>query len=424
MASATVWSMSRTPMISIARRIRRSLLGLALGLSIVFAALTLLLLYTTEDQLFANQLRVERADLERVPVGERQDWEPGNRHMSIVWDLADLPPRLRDAAGESPGIYEQFDDRNAAFVLKGRFASPDQDYYLTYDVSELLAVRHSRRTYLWVFGFALLVIVAAAIAVAVYLAGSTLRPLRRLTDRLAQDTAAELPAHFAAEFAGDEIGVLAGELEAALARAEAGANREFEFNRGISHELRTPLQVAKNALELIRASGGFSDPHLDRPLGRLARAMAQMEELTEAFLWLASGRAMSGATTCARAAVERLEADHRHLLAQRSVQLTLDVDDVEFPAPGPVFSVLVGNLLRNAIQYTDDGIVHCRISAGRIVIENACEVDGQDTSRGFGVGLEIVRRICERLEWKLFIARSDDRLMRAVIELPADAGWP
>jgi signal transduction histidine kinase len=101
--------------------------------------------------------------------------------------------------------------------------------------------------------------------------------------------------------------------------------------------------------------------------------------------------------------------------------LTVDVDDIEYTVPVPVFSVLVGNLLRNAIQYTIDGTVRCCVSSERILIENACLPGDQDQAdRGFGVGLEIVKRICERLEWTLVIGPTDDETMRASIEVPAE----
>jgi len=409
---------------SIARRIQHSLLGLVLGLSVIFSGLALMLLYTTEDQIFVNQLRVERAILEETPAGERDAWIPGNRHMSVVWDIAALPQRLRNVVGAAPGIYEQFDDKNAAFILKGRLMSPDRDYYLTFDVSQLLAVRHSRPTYLWVFGFGLMVIVAAAVLVALYLARNTLRPLRRLTDRLASDVGDELPSNFSAAFEDDEIGVLAKALELALARAQASANREFEFNRGMSHELRTPIQVAKGALELIAASGEPVTPG-SRPVARLERAVTQMENLTEAFLWLASGRTVSGTETHAPTAIKILLADHRHLLAERSVELTVEVDDINYAVPLPVFSVLIGNLLRNAIQYTTDGTVRCRMSAHRVLIENSClSGEPHEADRGFGVGLEIVKRICERLGWRLAVGAAGDEVMRVSIALPVERAGP
>ncbi|MCG8435403.1 MAG: HAMP domain-containing protein, partial [Gammaproteobacteria bacterium] len=274
--------MTRT---SISGRIRRALLGLALGLSILFSLLAVLLLYITEDKIFVNQLLEERADLASVSPLERNRWQPANRHIEIYWDLQQLSPTQRDALEDPPGVYEYFDGQQAFFILRDTLKSPQREYFLAYDVSSLVAVRQSRPVLFTFFGIAATLFLVSAVFVARHLTRLTLRPLRELTDNLAIKSAGELPKDFAARFRGDEVGLLAEALADALAKVQESAKREFEFNQGVSHELRSPIQVAKNATELLSNTGFTGENRqLQEPVNRLTRAVEQMENITEAFL--------------------------------------------------------------------------------------------------------------------------------------------
>lgn len=400
---------------SITRRIRRSLLGLAVGLSMVLASLALLLLYVTEDALFARQLQIERDALIAVPAQARVDWQPQNRHMSVVWSREDLPSPLQSAAGEAAGIYEHFDADSAAFVLHGELTDSGQAYFLVYDVTDLLVVRQSRSLYLWVFGFALIVVVTGAVVVALRLSRRSLGPLRRLTNRLESDESGDLPEGFAHAYHGDEIGVLASALETALDRVRASTRREFEFNRGVSHELRTPIQVAKNALEIIESGPAPDSAVTARALGRLKRAVVEMEDVATAFLWMATGKSPGQEQASVAGVFDRVTSLHERLLAGVEVQCTIEPADLVYPVPGAVLAVVIGNLLRNASQHAQDGRIMCELTASRIVMTNRTAPEGDMTSDGFGVGLEIVHRICSTLGWELALRSAEGPTTIAVV---------
>ena len=282
-------------------------------------------------------------------------------------------------------------------------------------------MRQSRPTLLAAFAIGALLVTIAAMFVALYLAKLTLRPLRTLADHLASRTAGDPPENFASRFERDEIGLLAQALEDALAEVQASAKREYEFNRGVSHELRSPIQVAKNASELLQiADRDTGSRPQSEALLRLMRATEQMENITEAFLWLASRRATGESSTNAKAAMEKVVKDHEHLLQQRKIRIDVQSDDIDYRLPPPVFSVVVGNLVRNAIQHADGDHVRCVLTAEQIVIEDdgaAAESAATDSPAGFGIGLEIVQRICHRLGWTLTLTQTGTAGMRAVIRL-------
>lgn len=408
--------------ISIASRIRVALLGLAIGTGVIGAGLALLLLYSIEDGVFVRQLGIEQASLNSTAAPDRLDWTPGTRLMTVYWSRDQLPQELAPVIGDEDGIYEYFDEQDAYFVLKGEIADTDEEYFLTYDVGSLLVVRSARPVLLVTFGVGTLIFVLGAMIVALSLSRATLSPLRELTAALQAGADGALQPGFAAKFGDDEVGVLANALDKALQQVAASSRREFEFNRGVSHELRSPIQVVKNSAELLHlALRDHESPNAKRALHRLTRAAEQMGYITEAFLWLASDSTVQEQTSSALVAAERLMEDHEQLLAKHSMNVSMDPDDVEYQVPLPVLLVVVGNLLRNAIQHSDGKEVSCNMRADRIVIEDdGTPKEAGETQQGFGVGLEIVERICQRLNWQLRMERHAAGGVRASIIITDD----
>ena len=408
--------------ISIASRIRVALLGVAVGIGVIGAGLALMLLYSIEDGVFVRQLGLEQASLNRTAAQNRFNWEPATRMMVVYWSRDQLPQKLASVIGDEDGIYEYFDAQNAYFVLKGKFADTDEEYILTYDVDSLLVVRSTRPALLVTFGVGTLVFVLVAMVVALSLSRATLSPLRELTAALQTGADGALQPGFATKFGDDEVGVLANALDKALQQVAASSRREFEFNRGVSHELRSPIQVVKNSAELLcLALRDHDNPDAGRALERLARATEQMGYITEAFLWLACDSTVEGEKCSALVAAERLLEDHEQLLAKRSMSFSMYPDDVEYQVPLPVLLVVVGNLLRNAIQHSDGKEVRCSMRADRIVIDDdGTSREAGKAQRGFGIGLEIVERICQRLNWQLQMERHSAVGVRASIVITDD----
>jgi len=99
-----------------------------------------------------------------------------------------------------------------------------------------------------------------------------------------------------------------------------------------------------------------------------------------------------------------------------------------------VLSVLLGNLLRNACHYTDEGSVTVTLRRGSIVITDTgigmCPDElakvfepffrgGDMRSGGQGIGLSIVRRLSERYGWPVSIESEPGHGTTATIRFPA-----
>ena len=267
-----------------------------------------------------------------------------------------------------------------------------------------------------------------------------LSPLLGLAREVRQlDLKAPDPAAFAPERIPAGADAEVHELAAALARFAHRMNdfvdRERHFTRDASHELRSPLTVIRTSAEILQRDAPL-DPQAQRAVARIQRAAREMEELTSAFLLLAREDETGLPTEPVNVnEVVANELERARPLAEgRPVELEVDARcNLVLPAPEKVVSVLVGNLLRNAVAYTERGSVRVAIDADGIVIEDTGVgmsaaripelyrpfVRGESRRSGFGVGLTIVRRISDRFGWPVDFDSEPGRGTRVRVRFPA-----
>ncbi|MBT6277710.1 MAG: HAMP domain-containing histidine kinase [Chromatiales bacterium] len=241
-----------------------------------------------------------------------------------------------------------------------------------------------------------------------------------------------------------EIAVLANALEALTLRVNQFVERERNFTRDASHELRSPLTVVRMAADMLLDDCELSERSR---IGakRIKRAAVDMVELVEAFLLLSREEEVGvefedvSVNSVIRDEVERA----RLLAASRPVEVRL-VEDVELTlsTSDKVLSSFIGNLVRNAVDYTEEGTVTVRIGEGFVRIDDegpgmeVAEVErafdafyrgragGRGKSTGYGVGLTIVRRLSERFGWPVTFKSDRGQGTSVTVELPDSASRP
>ena len=232
---------------------------------------------------------------------------------------------------------------------------------------------------------------------------------------------------------------LAEALHGLALRMEAYVARERDFTRDASHELRTPLTVIRVATDLIGADEGLSD-RSRRSLTRIQGATESMELLMGALLLLARDRdvALDTEDFPVRDVVEHEVERVRPQLEEKGLELQVSfVAEPTLHAPPRVLEVMLGNLLSNAVRFTDEGEVRLRVLADRIEVEDTgIGMDAAALARAFepfyranpeqpagpGLGLSIAYRLGERCGWPLQLTSSPGEGTRAVILLGSRAG--
>lgn len=236
------------------------------------------------------------------------------------------------------------------------------------------------------------------------------------------DPRALVPSNLPAE-AGSEVHSLATALRGLAARVADFVQREREFTRDASHELRTPLTVIRVATDLMMADPEMP-PRAVRSLGRVQRAGRDMEAVIDAFLILAREADIQPQTE--EFAVADVVADEvervQPLLAGKPVELHVhDEGAPRLVAPPHVLRVMVGNLLSNAVRFTDRGAVSVHMYPDRIEIRDTGIGMSEETlarafdpfyraqvaeNSGKGMGLSIVRRLGERFGWPVELSST------------------
>lgn len=291
----------------------------------------------------------------------------------------------------------------------------DQRYVVLYNTSTL----QQRET-----GFLILLTVSVLLVTLVsalagrLLASRVIAPVNELALRVSELHPEDEHTPLAEEFPWIEVRRLAEDFDIYLQRLHDFIERERLFTGDVSHELRTPLAVISGATELMLADKNLDDRNRKRVM-RIARADSEMSEITAALLALAreQGDASSHSTevdveSVAREVISRYQEifKHKPITVQLHVYkpLLVRVDHA-------ILSMMLGNLLRNAFSFTEEGEIVVSINEDSIRVEDSGPglgmqqpeqlfqpyKRGNHPNSGSGLGLSLVWRLCKRNGWKI-----------------------
>ena len=413
--------------LSLRERISSALLAMTIAVATLFSIGIYVTLHSLEDGLF-NRFFTEHARwiIDRYQRGDPIADELPDYISFYHWPrtrLGQAPDYLR---GLEPGWHEVVQGELGLHVYVADRG--DERLIVVHDQSEF---EQREITIAVTLGIGMIVTVLAALWLGSRVARTVMRPLARLTRQVRTNRRID-----PAQYPDDELRELAGAFDSFRADSERFLQRERLFTSDVSHELRTPLMSASSAIELALDQGG--DP---RTLGRARAALAEMNTLVATFLHRSRhrGTASEGPGTPSIAAVARAELDK--LAASRApkpLALHLEVlADTALPTLDALLHVVIGNLLRNAYDYTEAGEIRIIVDGARMRLVDTGSgipaavlrqvfgdtVDPQPLrdAEGHGLGLFIVKRICDHCGWSIAVD-SDTAGTRFDIDFAAAAG--
>jgi signal transduction histidine kinase len=404
-------------------RIIISFLLFGIGLTALFAGITLVMREWLEDELITATLQREIDRGVELSMTNPQIVEQGlpfsgitgtikgkNRFAEIPFDRQHLASGVYDISEPDPISGEL-----RHFKLAVR-KTPERWGYLQYDVTEQ---RQTRNVLMVMLVGAVGVFAALSLAIAFWLSSRVLRPVTDLVARVSTFQRGQRPDALAPHFAPDEVGRLASALDEYAERLTELVDRDRAFNADVSHELRTPLAIIRGATELLLAQEDLPEKTRER-IRRIDRAARQSSELTQALLLLSRNERQlpsEGESSDVAQVVEQVIETHRTQLGNKPVEVSVERNAApRVAAPPAVLAVALGNLVGNAFKYTQAGKVTVRVAEDSVVVEDtgpgfkADESDklfqrgyrGENTTgKGAGLGLAIVRRLCDLYGWRV-----------------------
>lgn len=257
------------------------------------------------------------------------------------------------------------------------------------------------------------------LGVAWWLSGAVLSPVRRLADSVRRSSAAGHYEPLELIESQDEIGYLSAVCDRSIRHIYELLQRERFFSSDLSHELRTHLTVISTTAELIDAAAQNADEA--QAARRILNACSAETRLLRVLLALARGDGIESADdekiTVAEAAA-RICAEQAEAASARGLELrtVTEGEPCQTKENASLIETVMSNLVRNAVRYTKKGGITIALipdgfevwdSGEGIAAEDLGKIfkpywQGQNGSpEGHGIGLSLVKRICERRHWML-----------------------
>jgi len=242
----------------------------------------------------------------------------------------------------------------------------------------------------------------------------------------------------------DELYVLSQTINNLLDRIETAIEREKQFTSDASHELRTPLTVIKGTLEvLIRKPRDHSE--YEDKISFCVKEVNRLNHLVDQLLLLARFENQKQTLKTEKVYLNALFLD---TIARYSSAINLKniVVSTDFPKDFYIetdlylFSIVVNNLISNAVKYSNENgnlAIEIQERNSKIecqIIDSGIGIQKDDLERvfnpfyrskssdhpeikGTGLGLSIVKRLCSLLSIEIVIDSQESKGTTVILSL-------
>ncbi|MCD4674797.1 MAG: HAMP domain-containing histidine kinase [Desulfobacula sp.] len=349
-----------------------------------------------------------------------------SKFTTVYFGQSALPVEIKEYVKiKNDGFYKIFPPKKgfwneskyliAIKSVQGRY----DKLYIVRDREKLDKTLQRKKELFRILFFGFLSIIVLSLIIGLFTSRTLISPIKKLYQLVHKSDPENLPVNLSDNFKDDEVGALAKALENSMKRINEFIEREKQFTRDASHELRTPVTIIKGSVELMQQVSFDNQEKISKPLNRIERSVKDMETIIETFLWLSREKNNHGEVNNCRilSVVNNSIEENKYLLNGKNIDVKIDCEnDPEIKVFEPVFKIAVTNLIRNAFHYTIEGNVLIKIKNEYVEISDTGEgiksedlnkittphIRGENSS-GFGIGLAIVKQLCDRFSWKFEI---------------------
>jgi signal transduction histidine kinase len=395
----------------------RIALALALACLLVVGALGFTL-YTASEEM-EDSLIDQIVDEEMEFLVRRHQQNPGYAPQASS-TLQSYIARSAAERSQLPDYLRKVDTGRHVMYLGKEFHVLVRDagevrYYVVYEVG-----LHAQREQEFKLLVLLAVLTAALVSLALgyLLSGVLVSQVTDLAEQVSKLRPGEPRGSLARAGQDPEVATLARAFDNYQESIELMIRREQEFTANASHELRTPLTAIQTGCELLLTEPDLSEKSRARVL-RLSEAGHRMGEQIQALLSIARGQEPGEIepvvlADCIAEAVE----PYRGEISRKGLTIEVAVgDDAVLDLNHQALRFVLANLIRNAVSYTERGFVKIAYAAKHLTVadsgrgisaehlprifERFFRTEGGAT--GVGLGLSIVKRICDHYGWNITV---------------------
>ena len=269
--------------------------------------------------------------------------------------------------------------------------------------------------------------------IARFFAGKSIQPVRTIIETSNKITKDNLQTRIPLPLNRDELYLLSKNINNLLDRIENAIEREKQFTSDASHELRTPLAVIKGTMEvLIRKPRNQQE--YEEKITFCISEVDRLNHMVDQLLLLARFENQKQNVKQESIFLNALVLDNLARFSERTeikkikIQTKFD-DDYYLISDNYLVSIIISNLISNAIKYSNDNsniVISLSNTSDQILFvikdngigisEDSLEkvfnsfyrsdVSNHPEIKGTGLGLSIVKRLCELLKIKIVISSS------------------
>lgn len=265
-----------------------------------------------------------------------------------------------------------------------------------------------------------------------FLINRTIKPLKVILDEVnSLQNGNDLSKRLKEANTKDEFEQLTNSFNKMLNNIENSVDNIKQFSSDASHELKTPLTVIQGEIELCQNSTK-SKEELSVSLEKINKEQKKLQEIIKNFLLLS--RLDKEVLKNKKALLDKITFESIELnlekIEAKNLELKLDIqEDLEVNFDEKYLHIVINNLLTNAIKYTNEGFIalSAKRNDNKIIFEisdSGIGISKEDKSKiferfyrvdkartcskdGIGLGLSIVKKICDRFETSIDIQSKE-----------------
>jgi len=359
----------------------------------------------------------------------------GNLKTYISDKMDDLEHRPPDVISSlKPGLHDEISIDNRLYTVLVKDVD-DHRIYMMYDITHLENQEHQLA---YIVVASVVLVGGIIIFFGFWLGGKLSEPVRDLAIQLEKFNPRARGERVELRHQDAEINTIVTAINTYIRRLDGFVEREKEFVNTASHELRTPVAIISGAADVLKTIPNTPKKAVP-PLARIQYAVSDMDEMINALLYLAREETSANQASMQTCRVDELlpkiVENHAYLLCDKEIDISMpNIEPTVVTAPPQLMSIVVSNLIRNAIEHTERGSVVIHLRSNILTVSNTMaiiapdeiakiyqgRIRNQDSGRsGKGLGLHIIERLSARVGWRFTLENDSHTTTTARLDMNA-----